>query len=54
MSADASAQPGTGPGLGYHIVETGGSPLPGSLETNRRLSQWLRFRPDGVVEVSSG
>jgi CO/xanthine dehydrogenase Mo-binding subunit len=44
----------TGPGLGYHIVDTGGSPLPGSLQTNPRLSQWLRFRPDGVVEVSSG
>ncbi|HET9652931.1 MAG TPA: molybdopterin cofactor-binding domain-containing protein [Usitatibacter sp.] len=28
--------------------------LPGSLETNRRLGQWLRFRPDGHVEVRSG
>ena len=28
--------------------------LPGSLNTNRRLSQWLRFTPDGMVEVSSG
>jgi len=28
--------------------------LPGSLETNRRLSQWLRFRPEGTVEVFSG
>jgi CO/xanthine dehydrogenase Mo-binding subunit len=46
--------PSTGPGLGYHIVDTGGSPLPGSLETNRRLSQWLRLRADGIVEVSSG
>ena len=44
----------TGPGLGYHIVATGGSPLPGSLQSNPRLSQWLRFRPDGIVEVSSG
>ena len=45
----------TGPGLGYHIVERGaGSTLPGSLETNRRLSQWLRIRPDGIVEVFSG
>jgi nicotinate dehydrogenase subunit B len=45
----------TGPGLGYHIVETGDAPkLPGSLETNRRLSQWLRLRADGVVEVFSG
>jgi nicotinate dehydrogenase subunit B len=45
---------GTGPGLGYHIVETSGTPLPGSLETNRRLSQWLRLGADGVVEVCSG
>lgn len=45
----------TGPGLGYHIVERGaGITLPGSLETNRRLSQWLRLRADGVVEVFSG
>ena len=44
----------TGPGLGYHIVDTGGAPLPGSLETNRRLSQWLRLRADGTVEVFSG
>ena len=44
----------TGPGLGYHIVDTGGAALPGSLQTNRRLSQWLRFRPDGIVEVFSG
>ena len=44
----------TGPGLGYHIVETTGAPLPGSLETNRRLSQWLRLTADGIVEVHSG
>jgi CO/xanthine dehydrogenase Mo-binding subunit len=31
-----------------------GSPLPGSLRTNRRLSQWLRFRSEGCVEVFSG
>ena len=44
-----------GPGLGYHIVEGNGKPsLPGSLETNRRLSQWLRLRADGIVEVFSG
>ncbi|HEX6001088.1 MAG TPA: molybdopterin cofactor-binding domain-containing protein [Hyphomicrobiaceae bacterium] len=60
MTKDHSDQPrgltpsSTGPGLGYHIVETTGTPLPGSLETNRRLSQWLRLRPDGVVEVFSG
>ena len=28
--------------------------LPGSLETNRRLSHWLRIRREGVVEVRSG
>ena len=28
--------------------------LPGSLDANRRLSQWLRFRRDGFVEVRSG
>jgi nicotinate dehydrogenase subunit B len=44
----------TGPGLGYHILNTGGAALPGSLQSNKRLSQWLRFRPDGVVEVFSG
>jgi CO/xanthine dehydrogenase Mo-binding subunit len=45
----------TGPGLGYHIVDTGGAPaLPGSLQSNRRLSQWLNLRADGVVEVFSG
>lgn len=28
--------------------------LPGSLNSNRRLSQWLRFTLEGTVEVSSG
>jgi len=28
--------------------------LPGSLNLNRRLSQWLRFLPDGTIEVRSG
>jgi CO/xanthine dehydrogenase Mo-binding subunit len=28
--------------------------LPGSLASNPRLSQWLRFLPHGVVEVSPG
>ncbi|CAN1557744.1 Aldehyde oxidase/xanthine dehydrogenase, molybdopterin binding [Burkholderiaceae bacterium] len=28
--------------------------LPGSLQTNRRLSQWLTFLPDGRVQVKSG
>ena len=44
----------TAPGLGYHILDSGGPALPGSLESNKRLSQWLRLRADGVVEVSSG
>jgi CO/xanthine dehydrogenase Mo-binding subunit len=30
------------------------TPLPGSLHVNRRLSQWLRIRPEGYVEVFSG
>ncbi|PIT76303.1 xanthine dehydrogenase family protein molybdopterin-binding subunit [Limnohabitans sp. B9-3] len=30
------------------------SVLPGSLQTNRRLSQWLTFLPDGRVQVKSG
>lgn len=28
--------------------------LPGSLQTNRRLSQWLRVLPDNSIEVRSG
>ena len=28
--------------------------LPGSLQVNRRLAQWLTLRADGVVEVRSG
>ena len=28
--------------------------LPGSLQLNRRLSQWLRFLPDNSIEVRSG
>jgi len=31
-----------------------GSPLPGSLRGNRRISQWLKFRADGFVEIFSG
>src|SRR5487761_2303013 len=33
-----------------------GSPprLPGSLQLNRRLSQWLRFLPDNSIEVRPG
>jgi CO/xanthine dehydrogenase Mo-binding subunit len=45
----------TGTGLGYHIVDAGSATvLPGSLQSNRRLSQWLRLRSDGIVEVCSG
>ena len=28
--------------------------LPGSLNTNRRLSQWLRILPEGIIEVTPG
>src|SRR5438876_10284700 len=31
-----------------------GTPLPGSLRVNRKLSQWLKFHRDGYVEVFSG
>jgi CO/xanthine dehydrogenase Mo-binding subunit len=42
-------------GTGFHIVDTGdGKGLPASLQTNPRLSQWLRFRGDGTVELSPG
>lgn len=34
--------------------EVGAKPLPGSLRANPRLSQWLRFRAEGHVEVYSG
>jgi CO/xanthine dehydrogenase Mo-binding subunit len=34
---------------------SGDSPkLPGSLHVNRRLGQWLRFLPEGLVEARSG
>ncbi len=43
--------------LAYRLA-TGGAGdqprLPGSLHLNRRLSQWLRFLPDGTIEVHSG
>ena len=35
-------------------VEPGKPKLPGSLNVNRRLSQWQRFSADGVVEVHPG
>lgn len=31
-----------------------GRRLPGNLQTNPRLSKWLRVRPDGIVEISPG
>src|SRR4051812_41120803 len=31
-----------------------GVKLPGSLHLNRLLSQWLRIRHDGVVEITPG
>ena len=31
-----------------------GPRLPGSLQVNRRLSQWLRIRREGWVEITSG
>ncbi len=43
--------------LAYRLAagEAGKLPrLPGSLHLNRRLSQWLRFLPDGTIEVRSG
>ena len=40
------------------LVATGGDGdkprLPGSLQLNRKLSQWLRVRRDGFVEITSG
>ncbi|MBI3376317.1 MAG: xanthine dehydrogenase family protein molybdopterin-binding subunit [Betaproteobacteria bacterium] len=43
--------------LAYRLAagqDSGAKRLPGSLHVNRRLSQWLRVRADGVVEVTSG
>ena len=42
--------------LAFRIAsgEVDAKPLPGSLRVNRRLAQWLRFHPEGFVEVSSG
>lgn len=43
--------------LAYRLAagqDAGAKRLPGSLHINRRLSQWLRVRADGAVEVSSG
>ncbi|SNT18118.1 CO or xanthine dehydrogenase, Mo-binding subunit [Noviherbaspirillum humi] len=35
-------------------ADAGKAALPGSLQVNRRLDQWLRFRPGGYVDVTSG
>ena len=43
--------------LAYRLAAGGAGDLPrlpGSLHLNRRLSQWLRFLPNGCVEVRSG
>jgi len=42
--------------LAFPIASGGvdAKPLPGSLRVNPRLSQWLRFRAEGHVEVFSG
>lgn len=36
------------------LPDDGRPRLPGSLQVNRRLAQWLTLREDGVVEVRSG
>ena len=36
------------------IFGQGGTPLPGSLQTNRMLDAWLRINPDGSVTVFTG
>src|SRR5207248_532226 len=45
-----------GVNLAFRIAagEVAAKPLPGSLRVNPRLSQWLRLRAAGFVEVSSG
>ncbi len=43
--------------LAFRLAAGGGGDLPklpGSLHVNRRLGQWLRFLPEGLVEVRSG
>src|ERR1700674_3824169 len=40
--------------IGYHIVDKPSEGLPASLQTNPRLSRWLRFHPDGTVDLSPG
>jgi len=43
--------------LAFRLAAGGSSDapkLPGSLHVNRRLGQWLRFLPEGLVEVRSG
>ena len=40
--------------MNLDLRETARAKLPGSLNSNRRLDQWLRILPEGVVEVSPG
>ena len=40
-------------GTGFHIVDKPSEGLPGSLQTNPRLSRWLRFHADGTVDLTS-
>ena len=39
---------------GHASAGEAASALPGSLRANPRLSRWLRFAPDGTVEISPG
>jgi nicotinate dehydrogenase subunit B len=41
-------------GTGFHIVDKPAEALPGSLQTNPRLSQWLRLHADGTVDLCPG
>jgi CO/xanthine dehydrogenase Mo-binding subunit/aerobic-type carbon monoxide dehydrogenase small subunit (CoxS/CutS family) len=54
LTVEARGQTPTASAPGAPTPAAGGRPLPGSLEANRRLSRWLRLRPDGTVEVHSG
>lgn len=40
--------------FGFPVMPDGSSELPVNLQANPRLAKWLRFLPDGVVEVSPG
>jgi len=36
------------------LAEGAAAPLPGSLQTNRRLDAWLSINPDGTATVFTG